>query len=114
MVKSRTSALPQSAEQKKEANLRGWSNWLSIWHVCANTACERARCCRGKTSACFPANFSRLPQGVQDGFIALIASKEDGLPFDNAWVELTRCGLVAELANWQALVHAGEASGAVN
>ncbi len=114
MVKSLTSPLLQSVEQKREADLRGWINWLDAWRVCANTACERARCCRGKASGCFRENFLRLPQGVQDGFIALIAAKEDGLPFDDAWAELTRCGLVAELANWQALVHGSEASGAVN
>ena len=47
-------------------------------------------------------------------FLALIAAKQDGLSFDDAWAELTRVGLVAELANWQNLVHGGEASGAVN
>ena len=114
MVKSRTSSSLQSVEQKREADLRGWMNWLDTWRVCANTACERARCCRGKGTACFPKNFPRLPQGVQDGFILLIAAKEDGLGFDEAWTELTRVGLVAELANWQALVHGSDASGAVN
>jgi hypothetical protein len=114
MVKSLTSPPLQSVAQKREADLRGWINWLDTWHVCANTACERARCCRGKGSVCFRENFPRLPQGVQDGFIALIAAKEDGLPFDDAWAELTRVGLVAELANWQALVHGREARGAVN
>ena len=114
MVKSPTSAPLQSAKQKKEADLRGWINWLDTWHVCANTACERARCCRGKASACFPKNFPRLPTGVRDCFVALIAAKQDGLPFDDAWAELTRVGLVAEFANWQNLVHGGEASGAVN
>jgi hypothetical protein len=108
MVKSHTSAPLQSADQEKEADLRGWINWLDTWRVCANTVCERARCCRGKASACFPENFPRLPLGVRDSFIALISAKEDGLPFEDAWAELTRVGLVAELANWQALVH-GEA-----
>jgi len=42
---------------------------------------------------------------VQDGFIALMAAKEDGLPFDDAWAELTRLGLVAELSNWHDLAH---------
>jgi hypothetical protein len=114
MIKSHTPAPLQSVQQKRDADLRGWMNWLDAWRVCANTACERARCCRGQVSRCFPENFPRLPQGVQDGFIALIAAKEDGLPFDEAWAELTRCGLVAELANWQALVHGNEPRGAVN
>ena len=114
MVKSHTSAPPRSVQQKRDADLRGWMNWLDVWRVCANTACQRARCCRGKVSSCFPENFPRLPQGVQDRFIALIAAKEDGLPFDDAWAELTRCGLVDELGNWRDLVRGSEASGVVH
>jgi hypothetical protein len=114
MAKSRTSAPAQSFDQTREADLRGWMNWLDIWRVCANTACERARCCRGWESGCFKRNFPRLPQGVQDGFFALIAAKEDDLPFDDAWAELTRCGLVAEFANWRDLVHGSDAASAVN
>jgi len=113
MVKSLKSAPPQ-LDQKQEADLRGWINLLDIWRVCANPACDRAGCCRGKPSGCFRQNFSRLPMGMQDCFLALIAAKQDGLPFDDAWAELTRCGLVAELAKWQALVHGSEAAGAVN
>ena len=114
MVTSRISTPAQFIDPKQEATLRGWMNWLDIWRVCANTACERARCCRGWDSGCFKENFPRLPEGVQAGFIALVAAREDGLPFDDAWAELTRCGLVDELANWQALVHGDEASGTVN
>jgi hypothetical protein len=114
MMTSSTSPPPRTFDQQKEADLRGWTNWLDMWRVCANAACGRAGCCRGKPSGCFRENFPQLPQGVQDGFIALIAAKEDGLPFDEAWVELMWCGLVAEFANWQAPVHGSEASGAVN
>jgi hypothetical protein len=114
MAKSATSLPLQSAEQKREATLRGWINWLKIWSVCDNTACERAHCCRAWASGCFKRNFPRLPQGVQDGFAALIIAREDGLSFDEAWAEMTDLGLVDELANWQALVRGGEASGAVN
>jgi hypothetical protein len=112
MIKSHQSKPPLSAEQ--ETDLRGWGNLLDVWRVCANTACERARCCRGKPSVCFSENSSRLPSGVRDCFIALFAAKEDGLPFDEAWAELTRVGLAAELSNWRDLVRGGEASGAVN
>lgn len=114
MTKSLTSPPLQSVQEKRDADLRGWMNLLDAWRVCANRACERARCCRGQVSRCFPENFPQLPQGVQDGFIALIAAKEDGLPFDEAWAELTRCGLVAELANWRDLLRGSEASGAVH
>ena len=114
MAKSPTSPPLQSVAQKKEADLRGWINWLDAWRLCANTACGRAGCCRGKASACFRKNFPRLPQGVQDGFVALIMAKEDGLSFDEAWAEMTDLGLVAELANWHDLAHGSGASGAVN
>jgi len=114
MVKSLTSPPLQSVEQKREADLRGWMNWLDTWRVCDNTACARAHCCRAWASGCFKRNFPRLPQGVQAGFIALIAAKEDGLPFDDAWAELTILGLVDELANWRDLVRGSEASRAVN
>jgi hypothetical protein len=64
MDKSHESAPPLSAKQ--EACLRGWGNFIDLWRVCANTACGRARCCRGKPTNCFSENFSRLPEGVQD------------------------------------------------
>jgi hypothetical protein len=105
MVKSRTSQLLQSAEHKNDARRRFWSNFLNMWYVCPNTACRRARCCRGKPSACFRPNFWRLPEGVQDFFILLDQAKKEGLPFDEAKAELTRLGLVAELSNWHDLAH---------
>jgi hypothetical protein len=109
MAKSRTSQLLQSAEQKKDARRRFWSSFLNMWYVCPNTACRRARCCRGKPSACFRPNFWRLPEGVQDFFILLDQAKKEGLPFDEARAELTRLGLVAELSNWHDLAHANAA-----
>ena len=114
MVKSRTSAPLQAVEQKQEADLRAWGNWLDTWHVCANKACHWARCCRGKPSGCFNENFSRLPDRVQDLLAMLAMAREEGIPFDEAWAELTRCGLVAELAKWHELAHGSEASSAVN
>ena len=64
--------IPASAirQAKVEVNKRHWSNLhLHMWHLCANTACRRARCCRGNPSHCFDANFPRLPEGVQDWFV---------------------------------------------
>jgi hypothetical protein len=113
MDKSRQLTSPLSA--KEEAWLRGWgNNWLHLWHVCANTACERARCCRGNPSNCFKENFWRLPEGVQDWWVLLMEARKDGLSFDEAWAELTDLGLVDELANWRDLACGGAASGAVN
>ena len=39
-----------------------------MWHVCANTACRRARCCRGNPSDRYPHNYPQLPEGVKDWF----------------------------------------------
>ncbi|MEA2875600.1 MAG: hypothetical protein QOF14_796 [Hyphomicrobiales bacterium] len=113
MVKSRASNPSQSREQKNKAVERNWSNFLKMWHVCANTACCRARCCRGNPSACFTQNFSLLPEGVQDFFILLGEAQKEGLPFDEARAELTRVGLVAELSNWHDLAHGRDASSVV-
>ena len=104
MVKSRRSTPPQSAEQKREAILRGWMNWLNIWSVCDNTACKRANCCRAWESGCGKRNFSRLPEGVQDAFVTLMDAREGGLPFDEAWADLEADGFLDALGNWRALV----------
>ena len=109
MVKSRTPKAPQSVKQKGEATERSWSNHLNMWHVCANTACRRARCCRGKPSYCYPHNFSRLPEGVQDWFILLGEAQKEGLPFDEAMEGLRKAGLVAEFSNWHDLAHGSAA-----
>ena len=115
MSKARASKAPQSVKQKREAIHRGWSNDLNMWFVCANTACRRARCCRGDPTACFDANFRQLPEGVQDWFALLAKFQGDHVPFDDAWAELTRLGLVDDLCNWHDLVHGKRsASGAVN
>ena len=102
MMKSQTSARSQSA--KHEACWRGWSNFLDLWYVCANTACSRARCCRGNPDACFAANFSQLPQGAQDWFRLLMKARELGVPFDQAWADLEGDGFLDEFGNWRDLV----------
>jgi hypothetical protein len=116
MTKSPTSARPLSAEQ--EATWRYWSNFLDLWYVCANTACGRARCCRGKPSPCFKENFSRLPQGARDWFLLLMKARELDVPFDKAWADLEGGGFLDELDNWHNLVRgpqdASGASDAVN
>jgi hypothetical protein len=114
MVKPRESKRPRSAERKGQATERNWSNTLNMWHVCANTACRRARCCRGSPSYCYRHNFPQLPDGVKDWFLTIGEFQAEGAPFDEAWAELTKLGLVDELANWHDLAHGkGSASGAV-
>ena len=104
MVTSRANA-EQSAKRRGEATERNWSNTLKMWHVCANAACRRARCCRGSPSYCYPHNFRLLPQGVQDWFFLLGEFQREGLPFEEAREGLTKAGLVAELSNWHDLAH---------
>ena len=114
MTKSRALKPPRSAVQKAQATERRWSNTLNMWHVCANTACRRARCCRGSPSYCYPHNFPLLPEAVQDWFLLLGEAQKNGVSFDEAWGELGKCGLVAEFANWHDLAHgSAAASGAV-
>ena len=104
----------QSAKQKLDVHKRFWSNRMDMWFVCANTSCRHARSCRGNPTACFNANFSQLPEGVQDWFALLAKFQGDDVPFDKAWAELTRLGLVDDLCNWHDLVHGKRgASGAL-
>jgi hypothetical protein len=116
MVTSRTSPPSRFTKQELDVHKRDWCNdHLLMWHLCANTACRRARCCRGDPTACFDANFRQLPEGVQDWFALLAKFNGDHVPFDAAWAELTRLGLVDDLCNWQALVRGKRsASGAAN
>ena len=113
MVTSQANAAP-SAKQKREAAERFWSKTLNMWFVCANTACRRARCCRGSPSYCYPHNFPQLPNGVKDWWLTLGEFQGERVPFDEAWAELTRLGLVDELASWHDLAHGKcSATGAV-
>jgi hypothetical protein len=75
-------------DQHLAKSLRAWSGLLSLWRLCGNTACRRARCCRGHAAACFPRNFPLLPPGVRDWFIGLLAAKQCDVPFDEAIARL--------------------------
>lgn len=105
MVTEHTRKPAQSAERKGEAAERRWSNTLNMWHVCANTACQRARCCRGSPSYCYRHNFPQLPDGVKDWWLTLGEFQAEGLPFEEAWKGLEKAGLVAEFSNWHDLAH---------
>ena len=105
MTKSRASKALQSVERKGEATERRWSNTLNMWHVCANAACRRARCCRGSPTYCYKHNYPQLPESVKDWFFLIGEAQKDGIPFDVAWAELGRRGLGAEFANWHDLAH---------
>ena len=105
MVTSHASQAAQSHRQRVESTERGWSRLLNMWFVCANTACRRARCCRGSPSFCYPHNFPQLPEGVKDWFFLIGEFQKERLPFEEAWARLEQCGLAAEWADWHDLAH---------
>lgn len=72
----------EEKERKEERSLRWASNHLSLWRVCANAACQRARCCRGRAQTCADRNYFILPKGVRDWFAALLSAKLAKIPWD--------------------------------
>ena len=56
----------------------------------------------------------QLPEGVQDWFALLAKFQGADVPFEEAWAELTRLGLVDDMCNWRDLVLGREASGVVH
>lgn len=62
--------------------LRRFANLLCHFLVCGNAACRRARACRGRAHLCARRNHPLLPEGVREFFVALLAAKWAGLPFD--------------------------------
>ena len=65
--------------------MRDWANIMSLWHVCDNAACRRARVCRGNARVCGPQNIQRVPDGVLHWFLELLEARKDNIPFDAAW-----------------------------
>lgn len=94
-----------------EKCLRGWSKVLSLWRLCGNAACRRARRCRGEAHVCLPKNFQLLPQGVRDWFVDLAAAQECDIPFDAAIESLDASPAGQAFHDWNAAVAAslGEA-----
>ena len=113
MVTSHAPKPARSHQRKMHAAERGWSNLLNMWHVCANTACRRARCCRGNPSYCYRHNYPQLPEGVKDWFALIGEFQAEGLPFEEAWAGLEKCGVLAEFVSWHNLAH-GKRGGALS
>ena len=105
MVTSHAPKPARSHLRKMHAAERGWSNLLNMWHVCANTACRRARCCRGNPSYCYRHNYPQLPEAVKDWFALIGEFQAAGLPFEEAWAGLEKCGVLAEFVSWHNLAH---------
>lgn len=106
---SKSSALP--ADRSREESMRGWGEVLSLWRLCGNAACRRARICRGHARVCFPRNFVLLPEGVQAWFVGLGEAQENGLTFDEAMDWLDAVGAGEAFRDWNEAVAAslGEA-----
>jgi hypothetical protein len=89
-------------DSAREAALRDWIGILRLWQVCDNTACRRARCCRGNVRACAPRNFALAPEGVRGWFCCLLAAKEEKLSFDAALARLKDTPADAAFRAWRA------------
>lgn len=95
-------AAARAAHQTKI--MRGWAGVLSLWRLCGQDKCRRARACRGDVQACFPRNYPLLPDGVRDWFESLLAARENDIPFEAAIAELEWQPGAAALRAWNAAV----------
>ena len=91
-------------EGAREARTLRWaSNHLSLWRVCANAACRRARSCRGCAFTCDDRNFCVLPKEVRDWFAAFILAKLADVPVDEFWEEMELSEELAAYRAWKLL-----------
>ena len=72
-----------SGERSEAEALRRFANLLCLWRLCGNAACRRAGACRGRSHLCARRNFAVLPEGVREWFVAFLAAKYAGLPFED-------------------------------
>jgi hypothetical protein len=66
-------------------SMRGWADVLSLWRLCMNGKCRRARACRGDPIACRWRNFPLLPDDVQAWAFALAEAQQNEVPVDEAF-----------------------------
>ena len=78
---------------------------MNMWFVCANTACRRARCCRGTPAYCYKHNYPQLPEAVKDWFALIGEFQAEGMPFKEAWANLDKCGVLEEFGRWHELAN---------
>jgi hypothetical protein len=69
-------------KHNEEQELRYWSNFLALWRVCGNARCRRAKTCRGRARACGKKNTKNIPPSVREFFVAFLAGKRYGVPFE--------------------------------
>ena len=72
-----------SGESKDVRSLRWASDFCCLWRVCADARCRRARRCRGSANTCADRNYFILPENVREFFVAVLAAKMVGLPFED-------------------------------
>ena len=93
-----------------ERAMRGWCEFLQVWRLCDDAACQRACTCRGVARPCIKAKFPRLPEGVRIWFEELLAAQCVKVPFEQAFEHLEAIGANAALTDWLAMTEAGEAA----
>ena len=100
-----------SASASRDEALRDWTRIMSLWHVCDNAACRRARACRGNVRDCFGHNIHRVPQEVRQWFVELGELQQDKVPFDKAWAWLEKTPAGEAFAQWHASTNARRGNG---
>jgi len=82
--------------------LRRIAGMLSLWRVCGNAACRRAKACCGRAHRCAERNLAALPPGVQDFFGALVAAKSCRMSFEAFQEEMAGSPEVEAFFAWVA------------
>lgn len=95
-----------SNDTRREQELRAWNKILSLWHLCDNAACTRARTCRGNVRLCAPRNFALLPDGVQGWFACVAMGQEEGLTFDETLRRIDETSAAQAFEDWNTAVAA--------
>ena len=70
------------------AAARSYGNLLSVWRLCGNTACLRARRCRGDGRTCLDLCLPLTPEPVRDFLAGLGAAQQAGLSWEEALEDL--------------------------
>ena len=93
----------ETQEEKRDRSLRWASDHLSLWRVCANHACRRARCCRGHAQTCADRNEFILPEGVREWFEAFLSAKIAKVSWEEFWEEMEFSEEAAAYFAWKRL-----------
>jgi len=100
-----------SVSASDDQTLRNWTRNMSLWYVCDNAACRRARACRGNVDHCFGRNVQRVPQEVREWFLMLGELQRDQVPFDEAWARLDKTPVGEAFHQWHTSTNAPRGTG---